>query len=78
VRLVRKSGPIELIRPDGRTGSLTQPGQPERRVALARRAIGDCLSEELRRLDADETYHGALTGLADITRGRAPAGRAAK
>ncbi len=74
VRLNRASGPIELIRPDAKIGSLTQTGQPERRVVLTRRAVADCLSEELRRLDADETYAAALAGIADITRGRAPAG----
>ena len=74
VRLNRASGPIELIRPDGKIGTLTQPGQPERRVALGRRMVHDCLSEELRRLDADEAYEGALGGMREITRGRAPAG----
>ena len=74
VLLNRSSGPIELSRPDAKIGSLTQPGQPERRVALARRAVADCLSEELRRLDADEIYAAALAGMSDITRGRAPAG----
>ncbi len=75
VRLNRGSGAIELIRPDAKVGTLTQPGQPDRLLALQRRPVRDCLSEELRRLDADETYAGALTGIADITRGRAPAGR---
>jgi glucose-6-phosphate dehydrogenase assembly protein OpcA len=74
VRLDRPSGAIELVRPDAKIGSLTQPGQPERRVVLARRPVADCLSEELRRLDADEVYADALTGISDITRGRAPAG----
>src|SRR5581483_10634883 len=74
VRLDRPGGAIELVRPDAKIGTLTQPGQPERRVALARRAIADCLSEELRRLDADEIYAAALAGISDITRGRAPAG----
>jgi glucose-6-phosphate dehydrogenase assembly protein OpcA len=74
VRLDRPSGPIELVRPDGRVGRLTQPGQPERLVALARRPLRECLSEELRRLDADESYEQALAGLPLITRGRAPVG----
>ncbi|MDT7584894.1 MAG: hypothetical protein QOE32_2444 [Pseudonocardiales bacterium] len=74
VRLNRASGPIVLVRPDAKTGTLTQPGQPERLVTLARRPVRDCLAEELRRLDADETYEKALGGLHDITRGRAPAG----
>lgn len=75
VRLNRPSGPVELIRPDTKVGALTQPGQPPRRVALARRSVADCLAEELRRLDADEVYHEALTGIARMTRGRAPARR---
>jgi glucose-6-phosphate dehydrogenase assembly protein OpcA len=72
VRLDRASGPVELIRPDGRTGSLRQPGQPERLVALARRGVPDCLSEELRRLDPDEIYGAALAGVGQVSRGRTP------
>ena len=72
VRLVRASGNVELARPDGRTARLTQPGQPERLIALARREVSDCLAEELRRLDPDEVYHEALLGLSQVTRGRTP------
>lgn len=72
VRLVRPSGSIELARPDGRTARLTQPGQPERLIALARREVSDCLAEELRRLDPDEVYREALEGLSQVTRGRTP------
>lgn len=68
VRLVRHSGDIVLSRPDGKVGVLTQPGQPERRVALSRRSLRDCLSEELRRLDPDEIYEAALNGLPNIRR----------
>ncbi|MBB6375400.1 glucose-6-phosphate dehydrogenase assembly protein OpcA [Pseudonocardia eucalypti] len=74
VRLDRPSGPISLVRPDAKVGTLTQPGQPDRLVTLARRPVRECLAEELRRLDADESYERALAGLAKITRGRAPAG----
>jgi hypothetical protein len=49
-----------MIRPDGRIATLNQPGQPERRVALPRRKLAECLAEELRRLDADEVYAAAL------------------
>jgi glucose-6-phosphate dehydrogenase assembly protein OpcA len=70
VRLDRPSGPVSLVRPDGKIGSLRQPGQPDRLVALARREVRDCLSEELRRLDPDEIYGAALTGVGRITRGR--------
>ncbi|MGH3929644.1 MAG: glucose-6-phosphate dehydrogenase assembly protein OpcA [Pseudonocardiaceae bacterium] len=64
--LERSSGPVELIRPHGRVGTLRQPGQPERRVALKRRSVRECLTEELRRLDPDEIYQEALAGLVDV------------
>jgi glucose-6-phosphate dehydrogenase assembly protein OpcA len=50
---------------------ISQPYRPDATVALPERALGDLLSEELRRLDADEPYRDALeaatgvTGLAD-------------
>jgi glucose-6-phosphate dehydrogenase assembly protein OpcA len=50
---------------------ITQPYRPDATVALPERALGDLLSEELRRLDTDEPYRDALeaatgvTGLAD-------------
>lgn len=71
VVLERKSGNVELHRPDGKVGTLSQPGQPDRKVALQRRAVRDCLAEELRRLDPDEIYHETLRGLDKIVRGRA-------
>ncbi|WP_367137791.1 glucose-6-phosphate dehydrogenase assembly protein OpcA [Saccharothrix sp. HUAS TT1] len=70
VRLERRSGVVELSRPDGKVGALTQPGQPERRVALQRRQVRDCLAEELRRLDPDEVYETALRSLGKVVRGR--------
>ncbi|HEX4725434.1 MAG TPA: glucose-6-phosphate dehydrogenase assembly protein OpcA [Pseudonocardiaceae bacterium] len=70
VVLERRSGNVELVRPDGRIGTLTQAGQPDRRVALHRRSVRDCLSEELRRLDADEIYAETLKGLSKVVRGR--------
>jgi glucose-6-phosphate dehydrogenase assembly protein OpcA len=86
VELERRSGNIELHRPDGTVGLLTQPGQPERRVALQRRQVRDCIAEELRRLDPDEIYESALKALGKIDRagrrstpsnnGKAPAGKA--
>jgi glucose-6-phosphate dehydrogenase assembly protein OpcA len=50
---------------------ISQPFRPDATVALPERALGDLLSEELRRLDDDEPYSDALevatgvTGLAD-------------
>ncbi|MGH3787156.1 MAG: glucose-6-phosphate dehydrogenase assembly protein OpcA [Pseudonocardiaceae bacterium] len=64
--LERRSGPVELIRPDGKVGTLRQPGQPERRVPLKRRPVRECLAEELRRLDPDEIYHEALQALTEV------------
>ncbi|MBW4720936.1 glucose-6-phosphate dehydrogenase assembly protein OpcA [Saccharothrix obliqua] len=72
VRMERRSGAVELVRPDGKVGTLAQPGQPERRVALQRREIRDCLAEELRRLDPDEVYESALRSLGKVVRGRTP------
>lgn len=66
--LERESGNVEIIRPDGRVGMLTQPGQPDRRVALHRREVRECLAEELRRLDPDEIYEVTLRGLGLIVR----------
>lgn len=63
VSLQRRSGDVVLHRPDGQTGTLTQPEQPTRYVGLRRRQNRDCLGEELRRLDPDEVYQGALRGL---------------
>ena len=71
VRLERRSGNVELVRPDGKVGTLTQPGQPDRRIALQRKSVADCLVEELRRLDEDAIYDEALRGLAKVVRGRA-------
>ncbi|WP_019853738.1 glucose-6-phosphate dehydrogenase assembly protein OpcA [Actinopolyspora mortivallis] len=66
--LERPSGNVEVVRPDGKIGYLTQPGQPDRRVTLQRRAVRDCLTEELRRLGPDEIYESTLRGLSDVVR----------
>jgi glucose-6-phosphate dehydrogenase assembly protein OpcA len=61
VVLNRRCGDISLIRPQTITAELKVANQPERHVALPRRGLRDCLSEELRRLDADEVYAEVLT-----------------
>lgn len=60
VRLQRASGPIDLVRADGSVATLSQPGQPDRRISLPRRSLTECLTEELRRLDPDEVYATVL------------------
>jgi len=72
VRLARRSGDIDLVRPDGAVATLTQFGQPIRRIGMPRRATADALADELRRLDPDEVYAEALTrGLARVGERRA-------
>ncbi|MGH3452147.1 MAG: glucose-6-phosphate dehydrogenase assembly protein OpcA, partial [Haloechinothrix sp.] len=73
VALQRRSGAIELHRPDGRVATLTQPGQPTRTIALQRRSVSDSLIEELRRLDPDEVYEAALCGIGRLRTPRAKA-----
>ena len=61
VKLTRASGDISIVREDGTVATMTQPGQPVRRVALHRRTDVECLTEELRRLDPDELFTDVLT-----------------
>ncbi|ASO19982.1 glucose-6-phosphate dehydrogenase assembly protein OpcA [Actinoalloteichus hoggarensis] len=73
VVLQRRSGQIVLERPNGQFATLTQPGQPDRRLTLHRRSIRDCLIEELRRLDPDEIYSQTLQALPKVEGGSAGA-----
>ncbi len=63
VRLGTAAGDIAITRPDGLLASYTVPGQPERLVALKRRDFTELLSEELRRMDADDVFEQALNAL---------------
>jgi glucose-6-phosphate dehydrogenase assembly protein OpcA len=67
VRLERRNGNIDLVRPDGAVAILAPPGQPASRISLSRRELAECLADELRRLDPDEIYAETLTnGLAKV------------
>src|SRR3954447_23913847 len=56
------------ITADRRGGAtLTQPLRPDTTVPLPERALGDLLSEELRRLDPDEPYSDALEAATGVT-----------
>ena len=78
VRLQRRGGPIDLVRPDGSIATLSQPGQPDRRISLKRRALAECLADELRRLDDDDIYAETLTkGLSTLSTVRITASQAA-
>jgi len=56
VRLIRKSGDIEIVRNVPDVATLIQPTQPTREISLPRRSDRDCLSEDLRRLDPDDLF----------------------
>ncbi|MEU8899686.1 glucose-6-phosphate dehydrogenase assembly protein OpcA [Nocardia sp. NPDC048505] len=67
VELHRESVSIAIQRPQhGTTATLTRTGDPDQRIALARRETRDCLAEELRRLDADDIYVEALAGIEKV------------
>jgi glucose-6-phosphate dehydrogenase assembly protein OpcA len=67
VELVRKSETILLSRPQhGITATLSRTAKPEALVPLPRRVTGECLAEDLRRLDADEIYRAALEGIRKV------------
>jgi glucose-6-phosphate dehydrogenase assembly protein OpcA len=53
-------GDVTISRLDGRTATLSRPGQPDRHVALQRRDTAELLAEELRRLNPDEVYGETL------------------
>ena len=67
VELARKSENITLSRPqEGVTATLSRTAKPDVLVLLARRVTGECLAEDLRRLDPDEIYLSALEGLKQV------------
>ncbi len=68
VVLETRSGPIRISRGDGLLATLTSPGQPDRPVALKRRSVAECLAEELRRLDEDDTYAATARKLVRMAR----------
>ena len=65
VVLETPDGDISIVRADGHNATFSQPGLPDHVIALPQRTLQDCLSEDLRRLDADEVYGETLIGLAE-------------
>jgi glucose-6-phosphate dehydrogenase assembly protein OpcA len=79
VRITRKDGTLDVIRPDDEDATLAVPGKPPRRISLPKRPDRDCLAEELRRLDPDDVYADVVTkGLAKLSGGRQPSARQAE
>lgn len=61
VSLRQGEGDVRLSRPEGTTTlTITAPGQPDQNVSLPLRGLSECLIEDLRRLDPDETYAESL------------------
>ena len=71
-RMTTASGDIAITRPDGLLASYAVPGQPERLVALKRRNLTELISEELRRMDADDVYERTAKSLLDEKRTAKP------
>ena len=63
VRLTRPSGDTDLFRPDGAVATLSPPGQPVRRISLARRELAECLAG-IRRVSSGKIKitHGSSNG----------------
>jgi glucose-6-phosphate dehydrogenase assembly protein OpcA len=61
VKLIRKSGDIEIVRNVPDVATLIQPAQPTRDISLPRRSRRDCLIEDLRRLDSDDAFGKLIT-----------------
>lgn len=63
VRLVTEGGTVQITRTDARHARFEIPGQPDREVALPRRILSELITEELRRMDADEVFEETTRAL---------------
>jgi hypothetical protein len=68
VRLICANGDEVSLTRDVDSAVLRRTGQNDRDLPLTRRPLGEELAEELRRLDADETYAAALSALTGAKR----------
>ena len=59
--IVREDGSVVLERTEPGFARLLQPGQPDHVISLPLRTLGDCIAEELRRLDPDIVFGRVLT-----------------
>lgn len=59
--ILTDAGPIVLERTEPGFARLAQPGQPDHIISLPLRGLGDCLAEELRRLDPDVVFGRVVT-----------------
>ncbi|GAB3622117.1 glucose-6-phosphate dehydrogenase assembly protein OpcA [Mariniluteicoccus endophyticus] len=68
VHLTTPAGDISVEREDGLMATYSVPGQPKRLVALKRRDINELITEELRRMDADDIFEAATAKLIERSR----------
>lgn len=62
-----ESGQVRLQRPEGESVlAISIPGHTDQHVSLPMRRIPECLIEDLRRLDPDDTYAAALAAIFDV------------
>ena len=67
VVIALEEGEVRISRLDETAARLQRTGQPDRTMPLEPGGLGDLLAEELRRLDADETYAAALAAATGTT-----------
>lgn len=65
--ITRTGGPVVIESVGTRTVKVSVPGNPDTMVTMDQRSDADCLAEELRHLDPDRAYEGALSGLGRVT-----------
>ena len=60
VAIEREDGQTVMFRPGKSIAILETPHAPQQQIALPVRTLAECISEELRRLDPDDTYGEVL------------------
>ncbi|MBL7499944.1 glucose-6-phosphate dehydrogenase assembly protein OpcA [Frankia sp. CNm7] len=66
VRVAVDDGEVAVTRADIRSGTITRPGVPPRRLPLRQLDLGDLMAEELRRIDDDAVYADALAAWSGV------------
>ncbi|MGC4805931.1 glucose-6-phosphate dehydrogenase assembly protein OpcA [Micromonospora sp. DT233] len=67
VELSCANGDVLTLTREDSQATFRRTGQHDRQLPLVRRPLGDELAEELRRLDADQVYAGALGAMAGVS-----------
>lgn len=68
VTLEGSDGALTVFRPGRTVATVSQPDARDQQISLPVRTLGECMAEELRRLDPDEAYGEVLTeGLGEVS-----------